>query len=278
VQGDQIGAYDLWLKIPEAFSRHFSEQRYLANFINNLSYFIGVFGFFLAAAVILGVHIMNHGRPRRSPFIVATMVAVLSLLTGLNLLPLYKASYNTTQAYGQYWLEILIYGAIGGVGLFCYILILWWGGERVSKLAWPRQDKVLPLEGDRWINLGRSAWRGLMLSGLMGAYVVLFYLVATRLFGSWTPVDVDYSDIYATPFLCRLWPRTAACRSGRSPLSPGRSLLRPGYAAPPLAGCIDPWRAVGFRPPGLRDRSLLSARHRTDHISRFSGRLVLLEI
>jgi GNAT superfamily N-acetyltransferase len=38
-----------------------------------------------------------------------------------------------------------------------------------------------------------------MLGGLMGAYVVVFYLVATQLFGSWTPLDVPYTDLYATP-------------------------------------------------------------------------------
>jgi ribosomal protein S18 acetylase RimI-like enzyme len=33
----------------------------------------------------------------------------------------------------------------------------------------------------------------------MGAYAVLFYLVATQVFGSWTPLDVPYTDLYATP-------------------------------------------------------------------------------
>ena len=39
-----------------------------------------------------------------------------------------------------------------------------------------------------------------MIGGLVGAYKVLFYFVATQVLGGWSPMDVDYSNLYATPF------------------------------------------------------------------------------
>lgn len=200
VHGDRVDGYDNWLKVPESFTRKFAEQSSKADFVSTISQVIGMGGFTIAAIVFFILSLLRHGQPRRSAILVAIIAGVVSLSSGLNSLPLYKASYSTTQSYTQYWLEILIYGTVGLVIYTGYIFLIWSGGERISKLIWPRQDKALALANDRWAQLAHSAWRGLMMAGILGGYIVLFYLAATRLFGSWTPMDVGYSDYFATPF------------------------------------------------------------------------------
>jgi membrane protease YdiL (CAAX protease family) len=200
VQGDRVDGYNYWLKVPEDFTRQFAETSDKAAFVDNLSTLLGMGGFTIAAIVVLGLSLLRHGQPRRSALFIAVLVGGVSALAGLNMLPLYTMSYDTTQSFALFWVEILFYGVVGLFMLMAYIFILWAGGERISKLVWPRQDRILPLEDDRWVTLARSTWRGLMLAGVLAGYVVIFYLVATRLFGGWTPMYPDYNDAYATPF------------------------------------------------------------------------------
>jgi GNAT superfamily N-acetyltransferase len=199
VQGERVGAFDYWVKVPESFTRRYDEQSSRASFLDGLSTILGIGGFTLAAVLFLGLGFLNHWRPRRSAAWAALIVGVVSMLSGLNMLPLYKISYATTQDYTQYWFEILLYGFLGLIVLSSYIFLLWGGGERISKLTWPRQNKILMPEDDGWVALARSTWRGLMMAGILGGYVVIFYLIATRVLGGWSPWDVSYSDVYATP-------------------------------------------------------------------------------
>jgi len=199
LHGDRVDGYNDWIKIPEEFTRDYQAKRNRASLLDSLSTLLGVSGFSLAAFVAVLVSYWRRRRIGRAAWIAVLLVCVVAVPAGLNALPLYKASYSTTESYTQFWFEILLYGALGGAALLLFILILWEGGDRLARLAWPRQDKILPLEGSRWANFTASAWRGLMLAGTLGGYVVGFYWLVTRFLGAWTPMDVDYSNIYATP-------------------------------------------------------------------------------
>jgi GNAT superfamily N-acetyltransferase len=199
IQGDEVGGYHYWIKAPEDFTRHFAEQRNRASFLNNICFFVGYFGFSLAALLIGLTSTMNHARPRRLAYWIALFMGILSLATALNYLPLDKIAYGTTQEYSQFWLGQIFSALTGALMTSAFIFGIWFGGERSGKLTWPRQEKILAGQDDRWAALARSTWRGLMLFGLQGAYIVIFYLVATRLLGGWMPVDIDYSNAYATP-------------------------------------------------------------------------------
>jgi hypothetical protein len=39
LQGDEVGRYDYWLKVPEAFQREFVQQRSVAQFVNGMSFY-----------------------------------------------------------------------------------------------------------------------------------------------------------------------------------------------------------------------------------------------
>jgi membrane protease YdiL (CAAX protease family)/L-amino acid N-acyltransferase YncA len=199
VQGDRVGSYGYWLRVPEAFERDFSAQRNIASYINNTAYFIGfsLFAAIAAAAVLIGS--MRGVIEWRKMLIPALLVGGISLLSGLNTLPLEKAGYSTTNNYILFWI-----GNIAGVLLdalyhFVFVAMLWLGGTTIAKQRWPRQDKILP-RGDRWLTLSLYGWRGLMLGGVTFGYVVLFYVIAVRFFNGWTPIEPPGGYAVATPF------------------------------------------------------------------------------
>ena len=216
VQGDQLGSYSYWIKVPEDFTRHAAEQQNRANLIDSLSSLIVITGLTFIGVLAFVLSLFRHALPRRSAYRVAVLVGVVGFLAALNALVLYKISYSTTESYAQFWFETIFYMPISAAITTVYIFILWSGGERLGKLAWPRQERLLlasannhlsdrpaslgyiPPEG--WMALARSTWRGLMMAGILGGYVVLFYLVATRIFGSWVPMDIGYTNLYSTPF------------------------------------------------------------------------------
>ncbi len=212
VQGDEVGGYDYWLKVPEAFQRQFSEQANRAGFFSNLSSTVGDSIFSLAALFAYLLALRQGVLQWHSGLAPALAVSLVSVLAGLNGLPLAKSWYGTTQDYTMFWLNQVI-GVLYSAGFNgLMFLILWSGARRLGKTVWPRQDKVLPRAAGRWVVLARSSWRGLMLGGLMAGYVVAFYLVATRLFGGWRPMGSPYTSAFATPL-----PFLVPLRSGAIP-------------------------------------------------------------
>jgi N-acetylglutamate synthase-like GNAT family acetyltransferase len=200
IQGDRLGSYDHWIKIPEAYQRQFAEQNNRAGFIADLALSLSTYSFGLVAVVVLAWSMLRRARFHRAGFLISMILGLLSLLNNLNALPLNKAYYPTTVPYGQFWFNNLTTAVISAVFDAMLVWFLWLAGERLSKLVWPRQDKLLKRQGDFWNSLSLSAWRGLMLAGIQGGFIVLFYWVATRILGGWVPMGIQYSDLYATPF------------------------------------------------------------------------------
>jgi GNAT superfamily N-acetyltransferase len=83
-----------------------------------------------------------------------------------------------------------------------------------------------------------------MLGGLLGGYVVVFYLVATRLFGGWTPMGAPYTSLYATPF-----PFLGPLRSGLVPAMEEELLFR--LIAIPLMLLLTRRRWLALLVPGI---------------------------
>ena len=113
-------------------------------YINNTAFFIG---FALFAAIAVGALLIGGWRgviEWRKALLPALLVGGISLLSGLNTLPLYKAGYSTTDNYVLFWL-----GNIAGILLdalynFVFVAMLWLGGtyRRQAALAAPGQDSA----------------------------------------------------------------------------------------------------------------------------------------
>jgi len=103
VQGDEVGGYGYWLKVPEAFTRRFSEQRNRALFIQNLSYYLGVGS---CGVVAFFYYVLGHRRgimPWRAGLAVGLGVAAVEGLAGLNALPLCRSARPGTGRPRRMW-------------------------------------------------------------------------------------------------------------------------------------------------------------------------------
>jgi len=196
VQGDRVGYADSFIKVPEAFTRAYASERNTAGFIDNIAYFLAVFGSMLVAIIVIAL-----SRPdARRPLIPALLVAVVILAAYINDIPLYKYYYATTENYLLFWLNAMMGSAFGVIFSGVQVFLLLLGAYSLMRFVWPREDRILARGPHRWVDFSRSAWRGLMFGGVMMAYAVLFYTVTTRYLGWWAPISSEYSDIFATPF------------------------------------------------------------------------------
>jgi hypothetical protein len=196
VQGDRVGFADSFIKVPEAFTRTYASERNTAGFIDNIAYVLAVFG-----AIMIAIIAIALSRPDlRRPLITALLVAGVVLASYINDIPLYKFYYVTTENYLLFWLDAILGSAFSVVlsGIQVFLLLL--GAYCLMRFVWPRQDHILARGPDRKVDFSRSAWRGLMIGGMMMAYAVLFYTVTTKYLGWWSPINSEYSDIFATPF------------------------------------------------------------------------------
>ena len=156
----------------------------------------------------------------RKAVLPALLVGGITLLAGLNYLPLYKAGYSTTNNYVLFWLGNIMNILFNALYNLIFVAIMWLGGTYLAKQRWPRQDKILP-RGDRWPTLSLYGWRGLMLGGVTFGYVTLFYLIAVKFFNGWTPLDAPGGYALATPF-----PFLGPLRSGIVPATTEELLFR----------------------------------------------------
>ena len=198
VLGDQVGGYDYWLKTPETFWRDFSEKQNLAGFIANACILVGWGAIPIGAAIVAAIFLTRGLRTTRRAMLPALVVAVIGLLASLNYLVLSKSYYPTTQAYPLFWVEQVFSTLMGALAVFVVVAVFYLCAISVNLLVWPGRDVILP-RGDRWLNLARSVWRGLAAGGVACGYVIIFYYLATQVFGGWTPMQTEYSNLFATP-------------------------------------------------------------------------------
>ena len=212
LQGDRIGDYSYWMKVPEAFSRDFREERNAAGFVAQISYLAIFYGPLSVAFIFFIIAIAQIKLNWRAGLPPAILFFFVSLLAQLNTLPLDKAYYSTTQNYSLFWIQELYTTLFYAVSTAVPIYFLWLGGVQIAKRVWPQTDMILPRSPARLKVFTQAYWRGLMMGGIGMGYVVMFYLVATRLFGSWSPMSANYSNLFSTPF-----PFLSPIRSGILP-------------------------------------------------------------
>jgi GNAT superfamily N-acetyltransferase len=198
VQGDEVGRFDNWFRVPETFYREYREQRSRAWLLDNAAT-IAATAFTLGGVLIVAWGLFNGLKIGWMPLIVGLLAGLVDLLDSLNWLPLIGAGYDTALDYHTYLLERLTAYAGSAAFNVAFVAFLALSGKWLLRAVWPGQHKLVPEAGDRWRHLARSGWRGMMLGGLMGAYLVMFYAVAHAL-GAWSPVRTPSLNLLATPF------------------------------------------------------------------------------
>lgn len=199
LQGDQIGGFGEYLKIPEAWARDYAELQSR----NETT------GLVAGAALILTVLAMlvsffSGVRARdirwKTAAIFGAIAAVLTLLAQLNNLPLTSFRYDTTDTYGSFWIGQLLNSLFAAVGQGILIFFLTAAAEPLYRRHYANQVQI----GGQFTPAGLRTKRfllgtmlGLAMTPAFLAYQVLFYITAEQ-FGAWSPAEIPYSEMVNT--------------------------------------------------------------------------------
>ena len=199
IQGDQIGGFGEYLKIPEAWERDYAELR-SRNETTGL-----VAGTLLILTVLaMLVSFFSGVRARdirwKTAAIFGAIAAVLTLLAQLNNLPLTSFSYDTTDTYGSFLTGQLLNSLFAAAAQGILIFFLTAAAEPLYRRYYANQIQI----GGQFTPAGLRTKRfllgtilGLAMTPAFLAYQVLFYITAEQ-FGAWSPADIPYSAMINT--------------------------------------------------------------------------------
>ncbi len=208
VQGDAIGAYQHYLKVPDAFDRELRGTMSVGTFLA-----LGALGLtFVLVLIALGVTIARYRKDDirwRPAFGVAALVAALVLVQGALSWPAAQYRY-VTQIPWTVYLGILAVSLLFGAAVYgLWALFPTAAGESLGRETFPTSlaGFVEAARGRlRAPGLAGASWRGYAMGFAFLGYLTLFYLVARRHFGAWLPAEGPFSDIFNMdlPFLAPL--------------------------------------------------------------------------
>ena len=199
IQGDQIGGFGEYLKIPEAWERDYAELR-SRNETTGL-----VAGTLLILTVLaMLVSFFSGVRARdirwKTAAIFGAIAAALTLLAQLNNLPLTSFSYDTTDTYGSFLTGQLLNSLFAAAAQGIFIFFLTAAAEPLYRRYYANQIQI----GGQFTPAGLRTKRfllgtilGLAMTPAFLAYQVLFYITAEQ-FGAWSPADIPYSEMINT--------------------------------------------------------------------------------
>jgi len=198
VQGDRIGTYRRFLKVPEAFERQLSQTMSLGQFLAVGS--LGLTAVLLLIALAVSIVRQRHGDTRWGPALrVAGLVAVMFLIQGLTAYPRVKFAYPSDLQWGAY-VGILIVGLLLAAVLYgCWVLFATAAGESLARETFPRSlAGFLDAARGRLLTheVARAALRGYALGFIILGYLAVFYVAAQRWLGAWLPAEGPYSEIF----------------------------------------------------------------------------------
>ncbi len=210
VQGNEIGSYQGFIKIPEEWRRNYSGMRSQNQLLQKVT-----FSLTLPLLVLVPITILIRMRRRD---VCWTVVLALSLcifvshvLLGVNSIPLMLSQFDTTQSMGSFAgtlsLSILVEALLNAVTIFLIV--------GASEPLY-REQNPMRLSLSKFMNLRFFKTKEFFSSTLVGysmalfhiGYVVLFYYFG-RGIGIWSPAEVGYTDALST-YLPWIYPLTVS--------------------------------------------------------------------
>jgi membrane protease YdiL (CAAX protease family) len=201
LQGDQLGRYHEYVKVPEAWSLDFKALRSKNDTTATIAgVLLGLT--VLAICVVLFRRIRFHDIRWRTAGMFGLVGAVLAALSQLNDVPAQLYQYQTTESWNGFLLGVissaLIQGAVSGVLIFAFVA----SGEALYREMYP--DKI---SLGRFFTFAGFRTRRFLLATVLGAtmscvfflYQEVFYIVAQRL-GAWAPTEIPYDNLLNTAF------------------------------------------------------------------------------
>ena len=201
VQGDRPGGADEFLKVPEEWERSYQKLRSSNTFYGSIALIPYLFlnGAMLWVLFDLG----RRGIIRwKGALKLGVVLAVLFFAMTANNWPVTRAGYDTNSSYSSFVVQHLGLAALGSIALGLAVALTVAAAEPLYRVSQPvqlRLSAAWTLPGIRTKEFFRSCVIGLgMAAGHVG-FVVLFYLLGSRI-GVWAPQDIPYTDVLSTHF------------------------------------------------------------------------------
>jgi hypothetical protein len=208
VQGDRVGGYRHFLKVPEDFDRALTRTTSLGGLIAVTSFALT----FLLAIASLVISVARHKEgiiQWRPAFVLAGVTGLVLLFSSVAAWPAFKYGYETDLPWAAY-IGFAVFGLLLLVVMSSAMVVFTTAaGETLARQYFPAS-----LRGFRDLLAGRLRSREVAHASLRGyavgfaflGYLTLFYLFARRYLDAWMPAEgpqQEYFDQWA-PFLVPL--------------------------------------------------------------------------
>jgi hypothetical protein len=203
VSGDRLTEVTHFVQIPEAFTRRYDSMR-SANEAIGIGSLVGMVLLYVVGGIGIGLFFMLRNRYVlwRPAAIWGGIVGTLQALATLNEWPLMWMTYDTAVPRTTFIAGQIATLAATVVGFSAFMALSFMAAETLTRRAFGHHPQFWRVwskgPGSSTAILGRTA-AGYLLVAMFFAYDVGLYLIATRVFGWWTPSEaLLHPDVLAT--------------------------------------------------------------------------------
>lgn len=199
VQGDQIGAYTEFLKVPEAWRREYTHLRSRNELIQSVAD-VGLIGLVMLVAIVFFRELPQKRLRWRFGLQCGALLGLASIALSLNLLPLSLTQYRTTDSLQSFYGNLALVTVISAGGWFLFVSLLTTVGgvgyrdDNPGRLSPEWLFSTQAVRSSEYITSGVV---GYCIALVMLGYVTIFYMVGAK-YGVWAPAGIDYTDLAST--------------------------------------------------------------------------------
>ena len=195
VQGDQIGMFRKYLKVPEEWLRDYKHLRSLNDTTATIADALALL-LLIAAIATLIVYVSRKNIRMKLAVTLGVITFVLNLLSDLNGLPISLFYFDTNQSLASFYTMFVLFSLLKSALLGFLVILITAAGELLYRRHYPNKISLRRTFSRKGLQTKESFYSlviGVTLAWVFIAFQTFFYLTAKR-FGAWAPSEVSYSD------------------------------------------------------------------------------------
>ncbi|MGC1188253.1 MAG: CPBP family intramembrane glutamic endopeptidase [Candidatus Acidiferrales bacterium] len=199
LEGDRLGEYKEFLKVPEAWISGYDRLRSSNDFIETLA--IVPYAMLLGACLWVIIVLGREGQLEwKTGLALGVVLAGLYFAMTMNQWPDTLAEYRTNASYSSFVFGEIAQAIVLSISMALLVVAAVVPGEPLYRAALPgrlRVGTLWRLPGLRSREFFKACVIGLCLAAASIGYQVVFYIVAGH-FGAWAPQDIQYDNVVST--------------------------------------------------------------------------------
>lgn len=199
VQGDEIGQYYEFVKIPEEWERAYEKERSRNNLAQMVAEIITYLLFGISLSAVFIRHYRRGTLRLKFAWRVGLVAGLVSLLTDINSLPLEFYYYSTLQSWEAFLGMLIVDIALGGLVVAIFVGIIIATAEAMYRQTFPHSLSIeASLTKALWSkSVNKAIFIGTFGTIISFAYGLAYYFLGTKV-GFWTPAQINYDDVFST--------------------------------------------------------------------------------